>query len=73
MRTLIREGIVQCPLWRACEDTSHLESTWGHVNGVYLDVTHYGELTLVFLERVSFGSPHGSAMCDRHSPDHTPL
>jgi hypothetical protein len=37
-----------------------------------LDVTHYGELTLVFLEGVVFRSPHGSAMCgDIYSPDRT--
>jgi hypothetical protein len=33
--------------------------------GVDLDVTHYGELTLVFLEGVASRSPHGSAMCDK--------
>jgi hypothetical protein len=31
------------------------------------------ELTLVFLEGVASRSPHGSAMCDKHSPDRTPL
>jgi hypothetical protein len=41
--------------------------------GVDLDITHYGELTLVFLEGVASRSPHGSAMCDKHSLDHTPL
>jgi hypothetical protein len=41
--------------------------------GVDLDVTHYGELTLVFLEGVASRSPHGSAMCDIHSLDRTPL
>jgi hypothetical protein len=70
VRTLIREGIsgfgliAQRPLWRAHEDMSR-ELT--------LDVTHYGELTLVFLEGVASRSPHGSAMCDKHSPDRTPL
>jgi hypothetical protein len=27
-------------------------------------MSHYGELTLVFPEGVSSGSPHESAMCD---------
>jgi hypothetical protein len=52
------------PLWRAHEDTSLVERTRGHVKGVYCDITHYGELTLVFLEGLSSRRPHGSAMCD---------
>jgi hypothetical protein len=43
------------PLWRER----------GHVKGVDLDITHYGELTLVFLEGVASRSPHGSGMCDK--------
>jgi hypothetical protein len=44
------------PLWREHEDTSR---------ELYLDFTHYGELTLVFLEGVASISPHGSAMYER--------
>jgi hypothetical protein len=41
--------------------------------GIDLDIAHYGELTLVFLEGVASRSPHGSAMRDKHSLDRTPL
>ena len=59
-------------IW-AYNPTSHVESTWGHVKGV--DPWHHTlwELTLVFLEGVASRSPHGSAMCDKHSPVCTPM
>jgi hypothetical protein len=44
---------------------SLVERTRGHLKRVDLDTTHYGELTLVFLEGVASRSPHGSAMCDK--------
>jgi hypothetical protein len=62
VRTLIREGIsafgliAHRPMFREHEDMS-MELT--------LDVTHYRELTLVFLEGVASRSPPRSAMCDK--------